>query len=156
VPYEGPQQASYPQKGNIRLLDFSVGDHVERSRSDFQNHFRLVILFLVSTAICGFDQGCQMVSFQTKYSQYGYILEDLGMENVVIYSGRLAYFTTNGYILWAFGNFVVIWYFFRRFGILYQEQSGNPGFELMVQLGPDCLPSFVSAALKFLPPRKKN
>jgi hypothetical protein len=25
------------------------------------------------------------------------------------------------------GNFVVIWYIFHRFGILYQEKSGNPG-----------------------------
>jgi hypothetical protein len=36
-------------------------------------------------------------------------LEDLGMENVVINSGHLEYLTTNGYILWAFGNFAVIW-----------------------------------------------
>jgi hypothetical protein len=27
------------------------------------------------------------------------------------------------------GNFVVIWYIFPRFGILYQEKSGNPGTE---------------------------
>jgi hypothetical protein len=27
------------------------------------------------------SQGCQMVSFQTKNSQFGYILEDLGMKN---------------------------------------------------------------------------
>jgi ABC-type uncharacterized transport system permease subunit len=32
-----------------------------------------------------------------------------------------------GYILWAFGYVVVIWYIFTRFGILYQEKSGNPG-----------------------------
>jgi hypothetical protein len=38
------------------------------------------------------------------------------------------------YILWLFGifnghllQFVVIWYIFPRFGILYQEKSGNPG-----------------------------
>jgi hypothetical protein len=30
------------------------------------------------------------------------------MENVVIYSGHLEYFTTNGYILWV----AVIWYVF--------------------------------------------
>jgi hypothetical protein len=33
-------------------------------------------------------QGCQMVSFQTKKYQFGYILEDLGMENVLIWSGH--------------------------------------------------------------------
>jgi hypothetical protein len=30
-------------------------------------------------------------------------------------------------ILWQFGNAVVIWYIFPRFGILCQEKSGNPG-----------------------------
>jgi hypothetical protein len=30
------------------------------------------------------------------------------MENVVIYSGHLEYFTTIEYILWAFDNFVVV------------------------------------------------
>jgi hypothetical protein len=34
------------------------------------------------------------------------------------------------YILWRFGNFVVIWYkYFHRFGTLYHETSGNPGRE---------------------------
>jgi hypothetical protein len=43
-----------------------------------------------------------------------------------IYSGHLEYFTTTGYVLWAFGNFVVIWYIFPRFVILNREKSGNP------------------------------
>jgi hypothetical protein len=30
------------------------------------------------------------------------------------------------YIIWPFGNLVVFGYNFRRFGILYQEKSGNP------------------------------
>jgi hypothetical protein len=30
------------------------------------------------------------------------------------------------YILWPFGNLVVIWYIFTRFGILYHLNSGNP------------------------------
>jgi hypothetical protein len=42
------------------------------------------------------------------------------MENCVIYSGHLEYFATIGYILWAFGNFVVILYIFPHFGILYK------------------------------------
>jgi hypothetical protein len=29
-------------------------------------------------------------------------------------------------MLWLFGNVVVIWYIFPRFGILCQEKSGNP------------------------------
>jgi hypothetical protein len=48
------------------------------------------------------------------------------MENDLIYSDRLENFTPIGYVLWAFGNFVVLWYIFPRFGILYQENSGNP------------------------------
>jgi hypothetical protein len=31
------------------------------------------------------------------------------------------------YTYWTFGNFVVIWCSFPRFGILYKEKSGNPG-----------------------------
>jgi hypothetical protein len=49
------------------------------------------------------------------------------MENVVLYSGHLEYFTTIGYILWAFGSFVVIWYIFSSLWYIYQEKSGNPG-----------------------------
>jgi hypothetical protein len=65
--------------------------------------------------------------FSDQASQFGYILEDLGIENVDIYSGHLEYFTTIGYILlWAFDNFVVIWYV----GMLYQEKSGNPGVDI--------------------------
>jgi hypothetical protein len=54
--------------------------------------------------------------FSDQKSQFGYILEDLGMENVIIYSGQLEYFTTIGYIIWQFDNFVVIWDIFPRFG----------------------------------------
>jgi hypothetical protein len=45
------------------------------------------------------------------------------MENA---SGHMEYFTVIWYILWPFGNSVVIWYIFPRFGILCQEKSGNP------------------------------
>jgi hypothetical protein len=44
------------------------------------------------------------------------------------------YFMAIWYILWQFGifdgylvYFVKIWYIFSRFGMLYQEKSGNPG-----------------------------
>jgi hypothetical protein len=49
------------------------------------------------------------------------------MENVGIFYDHLVYFTAMGNILWPLVNFVVIWYIFPRFGILYQEKSGNPG-----------------------------
>jgi hypothetical protein len=39
------------------------------------------------------EQGCQMASFLSKTYQFGYILEDLGMENVVTFYVHLEYFT---------------------------------------------------------------
>jgi uncharacterized membrane protein len=44
------------------------------------------------------------------------------MENVIC-SCYLEYFATIGYILLAFGNFVVIWYIFRHFSILYVQRK---------------------------------
>jgi hypothetical protein len=48
------------------------------------------------------------------------------MENAGIFYGHLEYITVIRYILWPFGNVVVIWYSFPRFGTLCQEKSGNP------------------------------
>jgi hypothetical protein len=48
------------------------------------------------------------------------------MENAGICYGHLEHFTVIWYSLWPFGNVVVIWYIFHRFGILCQEKSGNP------------------------------
>jgi hypothetical protein len=67
--------------------------------------------------------------FSDQKSQFGHIFEDLRMENVVIYSGHLEYFTTIGYMLWAFDNFKAIW---CSFGTSYQEKSGNPGPETLL------------------------
>jgi hypothetical protein len=60
------------------------------------------------------------------------------MENAGKFYGHLKYFTVNWYILWPFGNVVVIWYIFLRFGILCQEKSGNPGLAVSRKsfLGP--------------------
>jgi hypothetical protein len=52
-------------------------------------------------------------------SQFGFILED------VAYSGHLE---LGIHILWVF---VVNGYIFPRFGILYQEKSGNPGSQIL-------------------------
>jgi hypothetical protein len=41
--------------------------------------------------------------FSNKKSQFWYISDNRGMENGVLYSGHLEYFTTVGYILGAFG-----------------------------------------------------
>jgi hypothetical protein len=48
------------------------------------------------------------------------------MENAGIFYGQLEYFTVIWYILWPFGNVVVMRYIFPRFGILCQDKSGNP------------------------------
>jgi hypothetical protein len=61
-----------------------------------------------------------------------------------IFCGHLAYFVVIWYILWSFVifcshllYFVNIWYNVSRFGMLYQEKSGNPGDTRM--LGSSCL-----------------
>jgi hypothetical protein len=46
----------------------------------------------------------------------------------------LVYFMAIWYILWPFGIFMFIWYQFSRFGILYQEKSGNPVHESKCRL----------------------
>jgi hypothetical protein len=48
------------------------------------------------------------------------------MEGVGIFYVHLVYFTDIWYILWAFGIFYGRLVDFFRFGILYQEKSGNP------------------------------
>jgi hypothetical protein len=50
------------------------------------------------------------------------------MENLGIFYDHLVYFTAIGNILSPFGIFCVnlVWYISPRFGILYQEKSGNP------------------------------
>jgi hypothetical protein len=49
------------------------------------------------------------------------------MKNVDLFYGHLVDFTAIRYILWLFGNVVIIWYIFYGFGVLCQEKSGNPG-----------------------------
>jgi hypothetical protein len=41
----------------------------------------------------------------------------------------LVYFIAIWYILWPFGNLVVIVYIFYHFGILFHEKSGKPGWQ---------------------------
>jgi hypothetical protein len=74
---------------------------------------------------CG-GTGLPVGIFSNRISQFGYILEGFGMEYVVIFSGPLEYITAIWYILGPFGNIVVSWHIFPRFGILYREKSGNP------------------------------
>jgi hypothetical protein len=49
------------------------------------------------------------------------------MKDVVKIYGHLVYFTAISYILWPLGMYILwtFWYTFSRFGMLYQEKSGN-------------------------------
>jgi hypothetical protein len=49
------------------------------------------------------------------------------MENVGTFYGHFVYIIDIWYISWPFGNLVIVWYFFSRFGTLFHEKSGNPG-----------------------------
>jgi hypothetical protein len=71
-----------------------------------------------------------MVSFQTKNPNLGKLSEGLRNENVGIFYVHLEHFTAIWYIMWPFGNVVVIWYIFPHFGTLCQEKSGNHGVRL--------------------------
>jgi hypothetical protein len=64
------------------------------------------------------------------------------MENAGIFYGHLGYLTAICNILCPFGNVVVIWYIFPRFGIKCQEKSGNPAsnsktFKFLLSLESD-------------------
>jgi hypothetical protein len=59
-----------------------------------------------------------MVCFQTKNPNLGKFWRALEWKILV-------YFMAIWNILQSFGNIVVIWYIFPRFGILCQEKSGN-------------------------------
>jgi hypothetical protein len=52
------------------------------------------------------------------------------MENVGIFYGQLEYLTAYWYTLRSFRNVLIIWYIFRHFGILCQEESGIPDSKL--------------------------
>jgi hypothetical protein len=67
-----------------------------------------------------------MVCFQTRNPNLGKFLEGLAMEDVGIFYGHLVHFTVFCYILLTFGIVCGILVYFSRFGILYQEKSGNP------------------------------
>jgi hypothetical protein len=48
------------------------------------------------------------------------------MDNVGIFYGHLEYLTAMWYISWPFGTFFRHFNIFSRFGMFYQEKSGNP------------------------------
>jgi hypothetical protein len=64
--------------------------------------------------------------FSNQKSQFGSILEGLEIENLGIFYDHLVYFTAIGNILRPFGLFCGHLVYFPRFGMLYDEKSGNP------------------------------
>jgi hypothetical protein len=77
-----------------------------------------------------FQPGLPDGIFSDQKSEVGYILEGLLIEDVGIVYVPLVY-------CWPFGIFcghlvyiIVFVYTFSRFGMLYREKSGNPGFQL--------------------------
>jgi hypothetical protein len=67
-------------------------------------------------------KGWQMVYFQTKIP----IWVNFGLEEVDIFMAILYNLRPFGIFLVNSVYFTVIWYIFPRFGMLHQEQSGNP------------------------------
>jgi hypothetical protein len=121
--------------------DFLKRLHMTRNVGDkkriLQFYFKIDIIALLRVARWYF--------FIPK-SQFGHIFEDLGMENICIFCGPLEYVLYSHLI-----NFTAIWYILRpfgifyghldylgplgvssRFGMLYQQKSGNPA------LSPQC------------------
>jgi hypothetical protein len=68
--------------------------------------------------------------FSNQISQLGSILEGLVMEDVGISNGYLVFLRLLDIFYEHLLYFLVIWYIYPRFGMLYQEKSGNPGLYL--------------------------
>jgi hypothetical protein len=68
--------------------------------------------------------------FSNQKSKFGKILEGLAMEDVGIFYGHLVHFMVFCYILLTLGIVRGNLVYFPRFGILYQEKSGNPALDL--------------------------
>jgi hypothetical protein len=61
--------------------------------------------------------------FSNQKSEFVLTLEGLALEDVVIFYVHLVNFPA---ILWPFGIFSPVLVHLTRFGLLYQEKSGNP------------------------------
>jgi preprotein translocase subunit SecY len=87
----------------------------------------LVVHFVGAQLLSCLKQGCQMVYFETNYRSLGTFWRVLQWKMLVyfmdIWSILRPLHKFYGHLLY----FVAMWSFFPRFGILYQEKSGNPG-----------------------------
>jgi hypothetical protein len=82
-------------------------------------------------------QGCQMVYFQIKNTILGKFFEDLEIEDVIHFMANCSILLPLGNILWKFGTFYGHLEYFSRFGMLYQENSGNPDLKHFCGLSKD-------------------
>jgi hypothetical protein len=64
-------------------------------------------------------------TFSNQNAKFGLFLEGLAMEDVGISYRQLVYFPTIWYTLWTFGTSCGKMVHFPRFGMLFQEKSGN-------------------------------
>jgi hypothetical protein len=71
-----------------------------------------------------------MVCFQTKHPNLGKFWRTLEFENVGIFNGRLEYFTAIWYILWPFGNVVVIWHIPPPFWYIVSGKIWQPWYRV--------------------------
>jgi hypothetical protein len=67
-----------------------------------------------------------MVCFQTKNPNLGKFWRVLQWKMMVYFMDTLSILRSFVIFYGHFVQFVAIWYIFTRFGILYQEKSGNP------------------------------
>jgi hypothetical protein len=73
------------------------------------------------------ERGCQMVCFKTKNPNLGKFWRALQWKMLVYFNDTWSILhMLFCYILWTFGVVRGILVYFSRFGILYQEKSGNP------------------------------
>jgi hypothetical protein len=88
-------------------------------------------------------QGRQMAYFQTKNPNLGKFWRVFQWRMLVLFYGYLVFLSQFGILCDCLVCFKIIWHSFSRFGILYQETSGNPDLKQVlpqdvgVKLGSD-------------------
>jgi hypothetical protein len=76
----------------------------------------------------GWNQGCQMMCFQTKNTNLGKFRRVLQWKMLVYFMAIWSILRQCGIFCGHLVYFMVIWYIFPHFGILYQEKYGIPGW----------------------------
>jgi hypothetical protein len=64
--------------------------------------------------------------FSNQKSQFGQILEGLGMKKDGIFFGHLKYITAIWYIFWPFGNLLAVWHLFPPFWYTVSRKIWQP------------------------------